>query len=329
MKRPVAYMAGVGKFVPRRIMRNEEFAALGLDTNDEWIVQRTGIHERHVAGPNETNRMMSTAASRVAMERAGVGPGELDIIVLGTASPDRLLPATAVELQAELGATRAAAFDVSAACSSWLYGLIIAEALMMSGNAETALVVGTEKLSAIADWKDRSTIVLFGDGAGAAVLKRSTKGKGILSTYFRSDGTLANLLHRPSGGVARPFDESVLADRSQFIQMEGREVFKHAVRSMSDACDRALDGAKLTGNDIDLLIPHQANVRIIEATAKHAGVPMEKVYVNVDRYGNTSSASIPIALDEALACGRISEGANVLLVAFGAGFTWASLVVRF
>jgi 3-oxoacyl-[acyl-carrier-protein] synthase III len=329
VKRPVAYLAGVGKFVPRRIMHNEEFAALGLETSDEWIVQRTGIRERHVAGPDETNRMMSTAASRIAMERAGVSPGELDIIVLGTASPDRLLPATAVELQAELGAARAAAFDICAACSSWLYGLIVAESLMMSGSAETALVVGTEKLSAIADWKDRSTIVLFGDGAGAAVLKRSVKGKGILSTYFRSDGTLANLLHRPSGGVARPFDETVLSDRSHFIQMEGREVFKHAVRSMSDACDRALDGAKLTGNDIDLLIPHQANVRIIEATAKHAGVPMEKVYVNVDRYGNTSSASIPIALDEALACGRISEGANVLLVAFGAGFTWASLVVRF
>jgi 3-oxoacyl-[acyl-carrier-protein] synthase-3 len=188
--------------------------------------------------------------------------------------------------------------------------------------------VGTEKLSAIADWKDRSTIVLFGDGAGAAVLKRSRQGKGILSTYFRSDGTLANLLHRPSGGVARPFDATVLEERSFFIQMEGREVFKHAVRSMSEACDRALDAAKLTGNDIDLLIPHQANVRIIEATAKHAGVPMDKVYVNVDRYGNTSSASIPIALDEALTCGRIGEGSTVLLVAFGAGFTWASLVIR-
>jgi 3-oxoacyl-[acyl-carrier-protein] synthase-3 len=309
-------------------MRNEEFAALGLDTSDEWIVQRTGIRERHVAGPNETNRVMSAAASRIAMERAGVHAGDLDVIVLGTASPDRLLPATAVELQAELGAARAAAFDVSAACSSFLYGLIVGESLMMSGSAETVLVVGTEKLSAIADWKDRSTIVLFGDGAGAAVLKRSRQGKGILSTYFRSDGTLANLLHRPSGGVARPFDTTVLEERSHFIQMEGREVFKHAVRSMSEACDRALDAAKLTGNDIDLLIPHQANVRIIEATAKHAGVPMDKVYVNVDRYGNTSSASIPIALDEALTCGRIGEGSTVLLVAFGAGFTWASLVIR-
>ncbi len=329
MKRPVAYFAGVGKYAPRRVMRNDEFAAMGLDTSDAWIVQRTGIRERHISGPGETNHEMSAAAARVAMERAGVHAGELDVIVLGTASPDRLLPATAVELQAELGATRAAAFDISAACSSWLYGLIVAEGLMMNGSAETALVVGTERLSAITDWQDRTTCVLFGDGAGAVILKRSRQGKGILSTYFRSDGTLAELLVRPSGGTTHPFDAEALQDRSFFIQMEGREVFKHAVRSMSDACDRALDGAKLTGHDIDLLIPHQANVRIIEATAKHAGVPMEKVFVNVDRYGNTSSASIPMALEEAITCGRVAEGATVLLVAFGAGFTWASLVVRF
>jgi 3-oxoacyl-[acyl-carrier-protein] synthase-3 len=200
---------------------------------------------------------------------------------------------------------------------------------MMSGNAETALVIGTEKLSAIVDWKDRSTAVLFGDGSGAAILRRSHKQKGILSTYFRSDGTLADLLHRPTGGAARPFSPDVLAERSFYIQMEGREVFKHAVRSMSEACDRALDGARLTASDIDLLIPHQANIRIIESTAKHAGIPMEKVFVNVDRYGNTSSASIPMALEEAMAEGRVTEGSTVLLVAFGAGFTWASLVVRF
>ncbi|CAG0992601.1 partial 3-oxoacyl-[acyl-carrier-protein] synthase 3, partial [Anaerolineae bacterium] len=179
------------------------------------------------------------------------------------------------------------------------------------------------------DWRDRSTAVLFGDGSGAAVLKRSKHGKGILSTYFRSDGNLAQLLHRRAGGAAQPFDAAALADRSFYIEMEGREVFKHAVRSMADACDRALDGAKLTGADIDLLIPHQANIRIIEATAKHAGIPMEKVFVNVDRYGNTSSASVPMALEEAMASGRVTDGSTVLLVAFGAGFTWASLVVRF
>ena len=329
MKRPFVYLAGVGRCAPGHILRNNDFAAMGLDTSDEWIVQRTGIRERHIAGPDENNRTMSAAASRMAMERAGVHPGEIDLIILGTASPDHLLPATAVELQAELGASRAAAFDVAAACSSWLYGLIVAEGLMMSGNAETALVVGTEKLSAIVDWKNRSTAVLFGDGAGAAVLRRSRHGKGILSTYFRSDGNLAPLLHRRSGGAAQPFDAAALTDRSFFIEMEGREVFKHAVRSMSDACDRALDGARLTGADIDLLIPHQANVRIIEATAKHAGIPMDKVFVNVDRYGNTSSASIPMALEEAMAQGRVTDGSTVLLVAFGAGFTWASLVIRF
>jgi 3-oxoacyl-[acyl-carrier-protein] synthase-3 len=329
MKRPVAYLAGIGAYAPARIMRNEEFAALGLETNDEWIVQRTGIRERHIAGPDENNCTMSTVAARQAMARAGVTAGELDVIVLGTATPDRLLPSTAVDLQAALGASRAAAFDVMAACSSWLYGLIVAEGLVASGNAETALVVGTEKLTTIVDWKDRSTCVLFGDGAGAAVLKRSRQGKGILSTYMRSDGTLAELLYRPSGGASRPFDQASLDDRSIYIKMEGREVFKHAVRSMSEAADRALDGAKLTGANIDLMIPHQANVRIIEATAKHAGIPMEKVFVNVDRYGNTSSASIGLALNEAIAQGRVSEGSTVLLVAFGAGFTWASLVIRF
>lgn len=329
MKRPIAYIAGIGKYAPPKVLRNDEFAAMGLDTNDEWIVQRTGIRERRVAAADETNCTMSTAAAKVAMERAGVTAGELDIVVLGTASPDRLLPATAVDLQAALGASRAAAFDVMAACSSWLYGLIVAEGLMATGNAETALVVGTEKLTTIVDWTDRSTAVLFGDGAGAAVLKRSTNGKGILSTFMRSDGKLAELLYRPAGGAAHPFNAQVLNDRSFYVKMEGREVFKHAVRSMSEAADRALDGAKLTGADIDVMIPHQANVRIIEATAKHANVPMDKVYVNVDRYGNTSSASVAIALEEAIACGRVKEGSTVMLVAFGAGFTWASLVIRF
>jgi 3-oxoacyl-[acyl-carrier-protein] synthase-3 len=234
-----------------------------------------------------------------------------------------------VDLQAALGASRAAAFDVGAACSGFIYSATVAEAMMATGAYETALVVGVEKLSAITDWQDRSTCVLFGDGAGAAILKRSKHHKGILSSYVRSDGTLGDLLCRPSGGATRPFDPEVLTDRSQFIRMNGREVFKHAVRSMADAASRALDGAKLIGADIDLMIPHQANVRIIEATAKHANIPMEKVYVNVDRYGNTSAASIPIALDEAIETGRIKEGSTVLLVAFGAGFTWGAMVVRF
>lgn len=329
MRRPFVQLAGVGKHAPARIMANAEFAAMGLETDDAWIVQRTGIRERHVAAPGETNRTMSAAAARIAMQRAGTTAEALDVIVLGTASPDRLLPSTAVDLQAELGATNAAAFDVMAACSSFLYGLIVAEGLMQSGSAETALVVGTEKLTTIVDWKDRSTCVLFGDGAGAAILTRATGDAGILSSFMRSDGRLAELLYRPAGGAAHPFDAAVLADRSFYVKMEGREVFKHAVRSMSEAADHALARAGLVGGDIDLMIPHQANVRIIEATAKHAGIPMEKVYVNVDRYGNTSSASVPIALEEALASGRIQPGMRVLLVAFGAGFTWAALVIRF
>jgi 3-oxoacyl-[acyl-carrier-protein] synthase-3 len=327
VKRPFAYFAGTGRGLPAHVMTNLDFAKIGIETSDEWIVERTGIKQRHIA-KTESTCAMAAVASRAAMQRAGVHAGELDAIVLGTASPDRLLPATAVELQAELGATRAAAFDVGAACTGFIYSTAVAEGMIVAGMAETALVVGVEKLSAIIDWKDRSTCVLFGDGAGAAVLRRSKHHKGILSTFLRSDGTLADLLHRPSGGAASPFCEQTLSDRSQFIQMNGREVFRHAVRSMADAAARALDAAKLTGADIDLMIPHQANIRIIEATAKHAGIPMDKVYVNVDRYGNTSAASVPIALDEAIETGRIKDGSTVLLVAFGAGFTWGSMVVR-
>ena len=328
MRRPAAYFAGTGRGVPSHVMTNHDFASLGIETSHEWIVERTGISERRIAQAGETTCTMAAEAARTAMQRAGVHAGELDMIVLSTATPDRLLPATAVDLQAELGATRAAAFDLSAACSGWLYGLTVGEGLIMAGSAETVLVVGAEKMSAIVDWQDRATCVLFGDGAGAAVLKRSQRGKGILSSFMRSDGTLAELLWRPAGGATTPMCEQVLQDRSYLVKMAGREVFKHAVRSMSEACDRALDGARLTGSDVDLLIPHQANVRIIEATAKHAGISMEKVYVNVDRYGNTSSASIPIALDEAIEQGRIGEGSVVLLAAFGAGFTWASMAVR-
>ena len=331
MKRPIAYVAGTGRGIPAKVMTNHDFAALGLETSHEWIVERTGIVERHIAAPDETTCSMAVTASKQAMARAGVQAGELDAIVLSTATPDRLLPSTAVDLQAQLGATRAAAFDLSAACTGWLYGMTVAEGMIMSGVIETALVVGAEKMSAIVDWQDRSTCVLFGDGAGAVVLKRAPHGgnRGILSTFLRSDGTLAELLWRPGGGAAVPFSEAVLQDRSSYVKMAGREVFKHAVRQMSEACDRALDSAKLTGSDIDVLIPHQANNRIIEATAKHAGISMDKVYVNVDRYGNTSSASIPIAIDEAFERGRLKPGSTALLCAFGAGFTWGSMIIRF
>ena len=327
MKRPIAYFAGTGRGIPATVMTNFDFAAIGIETTDEWIVERTGIKQRHIAKTESTTDLAAMAA-REAMHKAGVHAGELDIIVLGTASPDRLLPSAAVDLQAALGASRAAAFDVGAACSGFIYGATVAEAMMAAGNAETALVVGVEKLSAITDWSDRSTCVLFGDGAGAAVLKRSKRHRGILSAFLRSDGSLVDLLCRPAGGAAKPFSTDVLSERSQYIRMNGREVFKNAVRSMSEAATRALDAAKLTGADIDLMIPHQANIRIIEATAKHASIPVDKVYVNVDRYGNTSAASIPIALDEAIEKGIVGEGSLVLLVAFGAGFTWGSMVLR-
>jgi 3-oxoacyl-[acyl-carrier-protein] synthase-3 len=333
MKRPIAYIAGTGRGIPAKVMTNHDFAALGLETNDEWIVDRTGIRERHITVEGESTCSMGATAAREAMERAGITAGEIDAIVFSTATADRLLPATAVDLQAELGASRAAAFDISAACAGFIFAASIAEGLISAGTAETVLIVGSERMSSIIDWTDRSTCVLFGDGAGAAVIRRvpdgDAKGKGILSMYMRSDGTLADLLYRPAGGAAIPFSEAVLAERTHLVKMAGREVFKHAVRSMADATDRALDIAKLTGKDIDLLIPHQANVRIIEATAKHANVSMDKVFVNVERYGNTSSASVAIAMDEALEMGRIKPGTTVMLVAFGAGFTWASMIVRF
>ncbi|HLV25146.1 MAG TPA: beta-ketoacyl-ACP synthase III [Gemmatimonadales bacterium] len=331
MKRPIARIASVGGGAPDRVVTNHDLASFGLETSHEWIVERTGIVERRLAKDDTTTTSMAAEASRQALQRAGLTVADIDTIVLSTATPDRLLPSTAADLQAEIGATNAAAFDISAACSGWLYGVTVGEGLIATGTARNVLVVGSEKMSAIVDWTDRSTCVLFGDGAGACVLVASEEGddRGILSTYMKSDGTLGDLLYRPAGGAIQPMSEAVLESRDHLVKMAGREVFKHAVRSMADACDQALSRAGLTGDDIDLLIPHQANIRIIESTAKHAGVPMEKVFVNVDRYGNTSSASIPIALDEAIEQGRIKPGSVVLLCAFGAGFTWASMVVRF
>jgi 3-oxoacyl-[acyl-carrier-protein] synthase-3 len=329
VKRPIAQIVGIGHAVPSRVMTNHDFQAIGIDTNDQWIRERTGIVQRYIADSGETVASMSSEASRVAMERAGVTAPELDAIVVATSTPDRLLPSAAVELQALIGASRAAAFDISAACAGWIYALNVAEGLLASGSAETALVIGAEKMSTMINWTDRASCVLFGDGAAATVLKRSRHGKGLLSMYTRSDGTLSNLLQRPKGGSTAPLTPEMVAAREHLVTMAGREVFKHAVRSMADACDRALDGAKLSISDIDLLIPHQANLRIIEATAKHAGMSMENVFVNVDRYGNTSAASIPIALDEAIQSGRVHDGSTVMFVAFGAGLTWASAIHRF
>ncbi len=328
ISRPFAEVASVGTAVPERVLSNHDLEQM-LDTSDQWIVERTGIRERRIAGPEQSVAMLSRDASQRAMARAGVGPEELDAIILATASPDRLLPSTACDLQALLGADNAAAFDIGAACPGYIYALTVAEGLIASGQSRTVLVVGAEKLSTITDFQDRSTAILFGDGAGASVVRRSTgDGRGILSTFLKADGRLAPLLYRPGGGAADPISEKVVCERSQYMKMAGREVFKAAVLAMAEACDEALSRAGLAAADVDLLIPHQANLRIIEATAKHAGMPMSKVMVNLDRFGNTSSASIPLALDQAAAEGRIKPGSVLLLVAFGAGFTWGSVVLR-
>jgi 3-oxoacyl-[acyl-carrier-protein] synthase III len=326
--RPFAEVASVGVAVPPGVLTNADLTRM-LDTSDAWIVERTGIRERHIARPEETVAMLSQEASERAMATAGVTAAQLDAIVLATASPDRLLPATACDLQALLGAENAAAFDIGAACPGFVYALTVAEGLIASGQSETVLVVGAEKLSAITDFQDRSTAILFGDGAGASIVRRSSRpGRGILATFIKSDGRLVPLLYRPGGGSADPISERVVCERSHYMKMAGREVFKAAVRTMADACDQALRRAGVTADQVDLLVPHQANLRIIEAIAKHAGFPMSKVMVNVERYGNTSSASIPLALEQAVAEGRVGPGSVILLVAFGAGFTWGSAVIR-
>jgi 3-oxoacyl-[acyl-carrier-protein] synthase III len=329
IKRPFAEMASIGVAVPPGVLTNADLTRM-LDTSDEWIVERTGIRERHIATADQSVAMLSREASEKALVRAGITAKDLDAIVLGTASPDRLLPSTACDLQALLGAENAAAFDIAAACPGFVFATAVAEGLIASGQSETVLVVGAEKLSTITDFQDRSTAILFGDGAGAAVIRRISNGngRGILSTFIKSDGRLAPLLYRPGGGSSDPISEKVVCNRSHYMKMAGREVFKAAVLAMAEACDEALERAGVSAGEIDLLIPHQANIRIIEATAKHAGMPMDKVMVNVDRFGNTSSASIPLALDQAITEGRVKPGSLLLLVAFGAGFTWGSTVVR-
>ena len=329
IKRPFAEMASIGVAVPPGVLTNADLTRM-LDTSDEWIVERTGIRERRIARPEQSVAMLSHEASEKALAQAGITAKDLDAIVLGTASPDRLLPSTACDLQALLGAENAAAFDIGAACPGFVFATTVAEGLIASGQSTTVLVVGAEKLSTITDFQDRSTAILFGDGAGAAVVRRTSNnnGRGILSTFIKSDGRLAPLLYRPGGGSSDPISEQVVCNRSHYMKMAGRDVFKAAVLAMSEACDEALQRAGVRAEDIDLLIPHQANIRIIEATAKHAGMPMDKVMVNVDRFGNTSSASIPLALDQAIVEGRVKPGSLLLLVAFGAGFTWGSTVIR-
>jgi 3-oxoacyl-[acyl-carrier-protein] synthase-3 len=327
VKRPIAAIAGLGTFVPEKVLTNADFERM-LDTSDSWIRERTGISERHIAGALETTALMATEAARKALAEAGCAATDLDAIIVGTATPDRLLPSVACEVQAGLGAARAFALDVAAACPGWVYGLVVGEGLLASGAAQRVLVIGAEKLSAITDYSDRSTAVLFGDAAGAVVLTPSDGTRGILSAVLGADGTLMELLWRPAGGTISPPDHASYNQHDYYIKMAGREVFKNAVRAMAGAATTALEHAGLTSDQVDLLVPHQANIRIIEATAKHAGIPMDRVYVNVDHYGNTSSASIPLALDEARREGRLKPGMHVLLVTFGAGFTWGAAVLK-
>lgn len=325
---PIVRISGLGTAVPARVVTNADFAAY-LDTSDQWIMERTGIRERRIAGPGDTLSGLCHTASLTAMSEAGIGPERLDAIVLGTISPDRRLPAAACDLQALLGARNAAAFDIAAACPAWIFALAIAEGFIAAGRSKTVLAIGAEKLSSVTDMTDRSTAVLFGDGAGAAIVEPATKdGRGILSIVLGSDGTLADLLYIPAGGSTEPVSAKVVEERTHYIRMAGREVFKAAVLAMARACDEALAKAGVTVDEIDLLVPHQANLRIIESTAKHAGMPMSKVLVNVDRYGNTSAASIPLAIAQGVEEGRIKPGSLLLLVTFGAGFTWGSVVVR-
>jgi 3-oxoacyl-[acyl-carrier-protein] synthase-3 len=327
-REPTVELISTGRYLPDVVVTNDDLAKR-MDTSDEWIRTRTGIRERRIAPDGLNAAHMGAGAARIAMERAGVEPGEVDIIILSTATPDRWLPSTACDAQALLGCTNAFAIDVMAACTGFLYALSVAEGYLMAGRAEVVLGIASEKMSSIIDWNDRSTCVLFGDGAGATVLRRANgSGRGILSSVMRSDGNLAELLYRPGGGAAEPVSQAMLDGGRHLMQMEGREVFKNAVRSMSEACDVALKRAGLTVDDIDLLIPHQANIRIIEATAKYAGLPLDKVFINVDRYGNMSSASVPVGLDEALEQGRIGPGSNILTVAFGAGLTWGAMALR-
>jgi 3-oxoacyl-[acyl-carrier-protein] synthase-3 len=317
-------LLGCGGYLPELVLANAELSR-SLDTSDEWIVERTGIRQRHVAGAHETAAYMATAAARVALREAGAGPDDVDAIVLATSTPDQAFPATAARVQAELGVPRGFAFDIAAACAGFVYALSVADALVRCGQAKGALVIGSEVYSRILDWTDRATCVLFGDGAGAVFLRAAqSRGgageRGILSTHLHAQGALGDILY-VDGAVGRP-------DRPGTLAMNGREVFRHAVNRLSETVDEALAANGLERQQVDWLVPHQANRRIIEAMARKLGLPAERVVVTVDRHANTSAASIPLALAEAVNDGRIRPGDLVLMEALGGGLTWGSALVR-
>jgi len=326
-----AVIKGTGHYTPEGILNNADLERI-VDTSDDWIVSRTGIRERHIRRNGESTSDFIVQAAQKAMTESGKGPEDIDMVIVGTVTPDFRLPSTASVVQRKLGLPRAAILDVAAACAGFIYGLATAKAFVETGMHRTILVAGAEALSSITNYQDRNTCVLFGDGCGCAIVTPGENGdnsRGILSTHISGDGRLGSLLHMPIGGSKTPLTPKNYDQRGHYIAMDGREVFKHAVREMADSCERAVKQAGLTVDDIDVIVPHQANIRIIDALVKRLNAGREKVYVNIDRYGNTSSASVPIALDEARSKGIISEGKTVLMTAFGGGLTWGSAVVRF
>ena len=321
-----ACIAGTGSYAPARVLTNADLERM-VATSDEWIRERTGIRERRIAATGEACSDLAVQAGKRALAAAGLAATDLDMILVATCTGDYPLPATACLVQHQLGATKAAACDLSAACCGFIYALSVADAYVKNGMRHV-LVIGSEVMSAITDWTDRNTCVLFGDGAGAVIVSASDGERGILSTHLRSDGALCELIMVPGGGSRTPPSEKVLAEHLQYIKMKGNETFKVAVRTLEEIARATLSANGLRVEDLDLYVPHQANVRILKAVIERLGLPIEKVMLNVDRYGNTSAASIPIALDEAVREGRINDGSLVMLGAFGAGLTWASAVIR-
>ena len=323
-----AGILGMGHAYPEGILTNADLEKI-VETSDEWITSRTGIKQRHKAAENEYTSQFGSAAAKQAIERAGLKPEDIDIIVCATTTPDQIMPSTGALIQAQIGAVNAAGMDVFAACSGFLYGLTMVESMIRTGQIRYALVIGAEVLTKYVDYTDRGTCVIFGDGAGAAVIGPVPEGKGILATKIRSDGRYEEQLYAPGGGTKLGTTHETIDNRLHFFKMKGNELFKVAVRSMADISAEMVEKAGYKVEDIDLVIPHQANQRITDAVASRLGVPEEKVYSNIAQHGNTSSASIPIAIDECVESGKIKEGSLVLLTAFGGGVTWAGTVIRF
>lgn len=322
-----AGILGIGCYVPEKILTNLDLEKM-VDTSNEWIIERTGIKTRHIAAPEQATSDLATIAAQRALQSANVKAEDLDLIIVATASPDMAFPSTACLVQENIKATKAAAFDLSAGCSGFVYSLTVASQMIVSGLYKNILIIGAEALSKIMNWKDRNTCILFGDGAGAAVIGRVEDGYGTLGFNLGADGSGGHTLCQPAGGSRIPASLETVEKDMHYIHMSGNEVFKFAIKVMGEAANAALQAANINANEVDLFVPHQANIRIINSAAKRLGLSMDKVVVNLEKYGNTSAASIPIALCEALEQGRIKKGDNVALVGFGAGLTWAACVLK-